>query len=113
MQPKHEPIDLHNRSKQLSSVSSSGDKAWANCVPTARSPSNCQSDFSTTLHVSDDQILLNPEIALTMANGWSLIVGLIIIAVFSAASWFLSPKGETQTYVFSCLCIITQPGETF
>ncbi|RDI86972.1 hypothetical protein Vi05172_g3205 [Venturia inaequalis] len=34
-----------------------------------------------------------------MANGWSLIIGFVIIALFSVGSWFLSPKGENQTYV--------------
>ncbi|TLD15344.1 hypothetical protein E2P81_ATG09824 [Venturia nashicola] len=32
-----------------------------------------------------------------MANGWSLIIGFVIIALFSVGSWFLSPKGENQT----------------
>lgn len=44
-----------------------------------------------------------------MANGWSLIVGLIVIAVFSAASWFLAPKGETQTYVLLITTAIKLP----
>ena len=32
---------------------------------------------------------------------WSLIIGLVFIVVFSIAAWFLSPKGENQTYVAS------------
>ena len=32
-------------------------------------------------------------------NRWSLIIGLIFIVVFSFISWFMAPKGETQTYV--------------
>ncbi|RMZ23558.1 hypothetical protein D0859_12410 [Hortaea werneckii] len=32
-----------------------------------------------------------------MANGWSLIISIIFIAVFSVAAWFVSPKGDTQT----------------
>ncbi|KAK4868349.1 hypothetical protein LT330_007071 [Penicillium expansum] len=35
-----------------------------------------------------------------MANGWSLVIGLIIIIAFSTAAWFLSPKGDNQTYSF-------------
>ncbi|QDS69255.1 hypothetical protein FKW77_002043 [Venturia effusa] len=46
-----------------------------------------------------------------MANGWSLIIGFVIIALFSLGSWFLSPKGENQTICFSSpsLAIITHP----
>ncbi|RQM07902.1 hypothetical protein DH86_00000774 [Scytalidium sp. 3C] len=33
-----------------------------------------------------------------MANGWSVIIGLVIVALASVAAWFLSPKGENQTY---------------
>ncbi|PQE28900.1 V-type proton ATPase subunit e protein [Rutstroemia sp. NJR-2017a BBW] len=32
-----------------------------------------------------------------MANGWSIIIGLVIVAVACVAAWVLSPKGETQT----------------
>ncbi|TGO60525.1 hypothetical protein BOTNAR_0144g00180 [Botryotinia narcissicola] len=32
-----------------------------------------------------------------MANGWSIVIGLIIVVLASAAAWFLSPKGENQT----------------
>jgi hypothetical protein len=31
---------------------------------------------------------------------WSIIIGLVIVAVACIAAWVLSPKGETQTYVF-------------
>ncbi|TKA68047.1 hypothetical protein B0A49_08587 [Cryomyces minteri] len=34
-----------------------------------------------------------------MANGWSLLIGLVFIAVFCVVAWFASPKGENQTYV--------------
>ncbi|KAI9736081.1 MAG: hypothetical protein M1818_006257 [Claussenomyces sp. TS43310] len=34
-----------------------------------------------------------------MANGWSIIIGLVVIVLASVAAWFFSPKGETQTYV--------------
>ncbi|KIW06140.1 uncharacterized protein PV09_03302 [Verruconis gallopava] len=40
-----------------------------------------------------------------MANGWSLIIGLIFIIAFSIASWFLSPKGENQTVWRSSLIL--------
>lgn len=45
---------------------------------------------------------------------WSLIIGLIVIAVASVVAWVFSPKGENQTYVFLpllmhflalCLCL--------
>ncbi|KAJ5484053.1 V-type proton ATPase subunit e [Penicillium diatomitis] len=35
-----------------------------------------------------------------MANGWSLLVGLIVIVALSLAAWFFSPKGENQTNCF-------------
>lgn len=31
---------------------------------------------------------------------WSLLVSIVFIVVFSAISWFASPKGPNQTYVF-------------
>ncbi|KAE9962258.1 hypothetical protein BLS_000589 [Venturia inaequalis] len=40
-----------------------------------------------------------------MANGWSLIIGFVIIALFSVGSWFLSPKGENQTVWRSSLIL--------
>ncbi|TVY42092.1 hypothetical protein LOCC1_G003877 [Lachnellula occidentalis] len=33
-----------------------------------------------------------------MANGWSIIIGFVVIVLASVAGWFLSPKGETQTH---------------
>jgi hypothetical protein len=39
--------------------------------------------------------------ALAHHNSWSLLVSVIFIVVFCAVAWFASPKGETQTYVFS------------
>ncbi|KKK13748.1 V-type proton ATPase subunit e [Aspergillus rambellii] len=32
-----------------------------------------------------------------MANGWSLIIGLIIVVVAGIAAWIFSPKGDNQT----------------
>ncbi|KAI9651324.1 H(+)-transporting V0 sector ATPase subunit e [Ciborinia camelliae] len=40
-----------------------------------------------------------------MANGWSIIIGLIIVVLASVAAWFLSPKGETQTIWRSSLIL--------
>ncbi|EON66155.1 hypothetical protein W97_05398 [Coniosporium apollinis CBS 100218] len=40
-----------------------------------------------------------------MANGWSLLVGLIFILVFCAVAWFASPKGENQTIWRSTLIL--------
>ncbi|KAJ5907667.1 hypothetical protein N7495_000349 [Penicillium taxi] len=40
-----------------------------------------------------------------MANGWSLLVGLIVIIVASLAAWFLSPKGENQTVTRNTLIL--------
>ncbi|PNS14654.1 hypothetical protein CAC42_1676 [Sphaceloma murrayae] len=36
---------------------------------------------------------------------WSVIVGLVFIAVFMAVSWFASPKGENQTVWRSSLML--------
>jgi hypothetical protein len=30
---------------------------------------------------------------------WAPFIGLVVVVVFCAAAWFLSPKGENQTYV--------------
>lgn len=35
-----------------------------------------------------------------MANGYSIFVGLVVIAAMCVAAWFFSPKGENQVYVF-------------
>jgi len=37
-------------------------------------------------------------LTLTFAS-WSIFIGLAFIVIFSAAAWFLAPKGENQTYV--------------
>lgn len=39
------------------------------------------------------------RIADYLVHRWSVIIGLVIIAVFSAAVYFLAPKGENQLYV--------------
>ncbi|KAK4103660.1 hypothetical protein N658DRAFT_505325 [Parathielavia hyrcaniae] len=31
-----------------------------------------------------------------MANGWSVIIGLVIVVAMAIAAWFFSPKGENQ-----------------
>ncbi|KAF1344216.1 ATP synthase subunit H-domain-containing protein [Delphinella strobiligena] len=40
-----------------------------------------------------------------MANGWSIIIGLVFIAVFSVVAWFASPKGDNQTLWRSTLIL--------
>ncbi|KAI4118014.1 MAG: hypothetical protein LQ345_001850 [Seirophora villosa] len=35
-----------------------------------------------------------------MANGASIIIGLVFILVLSILAYFFSPKGENQTYAF-------------
>ncbi|KAF7858024.1 hypothetical protein EAF04_009380 [Stromatinia cepivora] len=40
-----------------------------------------------------------------MANGGSIIIGLIITVLASVVAWFLSPKGETQTIWRSSLIL--------
>ncbi|KAF2201076.1 hypothetical protein GQ43DRAFT_440941 [Delitschia confertaspora ATCC 74209] len=40
-----------------------------------------------------------------MANGWSPIIGLIIVAIFCAAAWIFAPKGENQTVWRSTLVL--------
>jgi hypothetical protein len=34
-------------------------------------------------------------------NSWAPFIGLLVVVAFCAAAWFLSPKGENQTYVHS------------
>ncbi|TVY37785.1 V-type proton ATPase subunit e [Lachnellula subtilissima] len=40
-----------------------------------------------------------------MANGWSIIIGFVVIVLACVAGWFLSPKGETQTVWRSSLIL--------
>ncbi|KAE8444008.1 hypothetical protein EG329_001137 [Mollisiaceae sp. DMI_Dod_QoI] len=40
-----------------------------------------------------------------MANGWSILIGLVVVLLACAAGWFLSPKGETQTIWRSSLIL--------
>ncbi|PTU19408.1 hypothetical protein P175DRAFT_0502948 [Aspergillus ochraceoroseus IBT 24754] len=40
-----------------------------------------------------------------MANGWSLIIGLIIVVVAGIAAWIFSPKGDNQTLWRSTLLL--------
>ncbi|KAH6673694.1 ATPase, V0 complex, subunit E1/e2 [Tricladium varicosporioides] len=40
-----------------------------------------------------------------MANGWSIIIGLVVVVLACLAGWFLSPKGETQTIWRSSLIL--------
>jgi hypothetical protein len=35
----------------------------------------------------------------TDQNRWAPFIGLVVVVAFCAAAWFLSPKGENQTYV--------------
>jgi hypothetical protein len=32
-------------------------------------------------------------------TSWAPFIGLVVVVIFCAASWFLAPKGENQTYV--------------
>ncbi|CZR62499.1 probable VMA9 Subunit e of the Vo (membrane) sector of the vacuolar H+-ATPase, essential for vacuolar acidification [Phialocephala subalpina] len=40
-----------------------------------------------------------------MANGWSILIGFVVVVAASVAGWFLSPKGETQTIWRSSLIL--------
>ncbi|KAA6415006.1 MAG: V-type proton ATPase subunit e [Lasallia pustulata] len=40
-----------------------------------------------------------------MANGWSLIIGLVFVVVVSLLAWFFSPKGENNTVWRSTLIL--------
>lgn len=40
-----------------------------------------------------------------MANGWSLLIGLVVIVALSVGAYFLSPKGENQTIWRSSLIL--------
>ena len=39
----------------------------------------------------------------TELNRWSVLIGALVIAIWAAAVWFLSPKGETQMYADTSL----------
>ncbi|KAI9839302.1 MAG: hypothetical protein M1819_003297 [Sarea resinae] len=40
-----------------------------------------------------------------MANGWSIIIGLVIVVILSFVAWFFSPKGDNQTVWRSTLIL--------
>ncbi|KAL1969887.1 hypothetical protein VTN77DRAFT_7396 [Rasamsonia byssochlamydoides] len=40
-----------------------------------------------------------------MANGWSIIIGLIFVVLASLCAWVFSPKGENQTVWRSSLIL--------
>ncbi|KAL2834476.1 ATPase, V0 complex, subunit E1/e2 [Aspergillus cavernicola] len=40
-----------------------------------------------------------------MANGWSLLIGLIVIVAAGVAAWVFSPKGDNQTLWRSTLIL--------
>ncbi|KAK3487721.1 ATPase, V0 complex, subunit E1/e2 [Neurospora hispaniola] len=40
-----------------------------------------------------------------MANGWSIIIGLVIVAGMCVAAWVFSPKGENQVLWRSSLIL--------
>ncbi|KAJ5651269.1 uncharacterized protein N7484_004992 [Penicillium longicatenatum] len=40
-----------------------------------------------------------------MANGWSLIIGMIVVFAACLAAWFFSPKGENLTVWRSVLIL--------
>ncbi|KIV84298.1 hypothetical protein PV11_00086 [Exophiala sideris] len=40
-----------------------------------------------------------------MANGWSLLIGLVVIVAMCVGAYFLSPKGENQTIWRSTLIL--------
>lgn len=40
-----------------------------------------------------------------MANGWSVFIGLFVVACMSLGAWFLSPKGENQVLWRSSLIL--------
>ncbi|RAK99211.1 V-type proton ATPase subunit E [Aspergillus ibericus CBS 121593] len=40
-----------------------------------------------------------------MANGWSLVIGLIFVVVAAVLAWIFSPKGENQTVFRSTLIL--------
>ncbi|KAF2236972.1 hypothetical protein EV356DRAFT_530483 [Viridothelium virens] len=40
-----------------------------------------------------------------MANGWSLLVGFVVVAIFCLVSWFAAPKGENRSVWRSTLIL--------
>src|SRR4051812_24823711 len=44
-----------------------------------------------------------------MANGYSIFIGLVIIAAMCGAAWVFAPKGENQVYVLPLACRTLEP----
>ncbi|KAK4629013.1 V-type proton ATPase subunit e [Fulvia fulva] len=42
-----------------------------------------------------------------MANGWSLIISIIVVALIGVAAWLFSPKGENQAVWRSTIILAT------
>ncbi|KAI9824081.1 MAG: H(+)-transporting V0 sector ATPase subunit e [Thelocarpon impressellum] len=40
-----------------------------------------------------------------MANGWSIIIGLVFVVLASLVAWYFAPKGENQTVWRSSLVL--------
>jgi len=40
-----------------------------------------------------------------MANGWSILIGLVVVVVLSVLAYFFSPKGENRTIWRSSLIL--------
>jgi hypothetical protein len=56
---------------------------------------------TSTIAMANGYTPPNSFILLDIANtsSWAPIIGLVVVVIFCAASWFLAPKGENQTYV--------------
>lgn len=84
----------------------------------ALSPALLTAPYNTTLHHGQRVSQLKPlrlsqppfrprsrPLTAHPQNSWSLIISIVFIIVFSAAAWFFSPKGDTQTVWRSTLIL--------
>jgi len=98
---------------QRASQPATSSHAHPKFQPKSKSQTNNRHPLYTLIHEQSNTInmangcvllfsILNMKEKITKANAnpvrsWSIIVGLVLIAVFSVVSWFASPKGENQT----------------
>lgn len=103
----HTVIQHDLRSASLSSFRHRCAIAW----PSISSTCILHSSFAAPRSPPQLNRALVEEFMLICCGRWSLLIGLVVIVALSVGAYFLSPKGENQTYVvhFSSASAIPLP----